>query len=286
MERFLRSDPTKAFVPAKGHFQNFWTHMPKNTAIRAVQRKVKKTFPSLCFNKWLNFHSSTKSFAAFEFYVLFNFGLRVMCSFFNQYAFRWLPSYRRRRHAYWGGHSSRLSSRRCRFFYIEEREQHPPQPEGQQVCSHSDVNWLMIQRKGKIHWPISMAGFLKISSGQFHLSVSFSSVRLRKNGSVKLSENDGETKKGQRLIEKEAMETGQVRVLHPTRMTQACFWREIELVSGMCSVFNNRWSSQCSSSTCGPWAGDMVFGSSYFTSSRTLPSSVRTCGWVTGPTIQ
>lgn len=46
----------------------------------------------------------------------------------------------------------------------------------------------------------------------FHLIyfVLFSSVRLRKNSSFKKSEDVGEFKKGQRLIEKEAMETGQV----------------------------------------------------------------------------
>lgn len=72
-----------------------------------------------------------------------------MCLFFNQYAFRWLPGYRRHRHAYWGGHWSRLSSRRCCFFYTKEGEQHPPQPERQQVRSHSGVNWLMIPTKKK-----------------------------------------------------------------------------------------------------------------------------------------
>lgn len=41
------------------------------------------------------------------------------------------------------------------------------------------------------------------------LDLSFSSVRLR-NGSLKKTEDDDETKKGQRLIEKETMETGQV----------------------------------------------------------------------------
>lgn len=39
---------------------------------------------------------------------------------------------------------------------------------------------------------------------------SFSSVRLRKNSTLKKSEDFGELKKGQKLIEKETMETGQV----------------------------------------------------------------------------
>lgn len=43
----------------------------------------------------------------------------------------------------------------------------------------------------------------------FVLSV-FSSVRLRKNSSLRKSEDVGKAKKGQRLIEKEAMETGKV----------------------------------------------------------------------------
>lgn len=41
-------------------------------------------------------------------------------------------------------------------------------------------------------------------------SLLFFSVRLRKNSSLRKSEAIGESKKGQRLIEKEAMETGQV----------------------------------------------------------------------------
>lgn len=41
-------------------------------------------------------------------------------------------------------------------------------------------------------------------------SVLSSSVRLRKNSSIKKVQDVGESKKGQRLIEKETMETGQV----------------------------------------------------------------------------
>ena len=44
----------------------------------------------------------------------------------------------------------------------------------------------------------------------YHLVCPFSSFRLRKNSNLKKSEDVGETNKGQKLIEKEAMETGQV----------------------------------------------------------------------------
>lgn len=48
----------------------------------------------------------------------------------------------------------------------------------------------------------------------------FSSFRLRKNSNLKTTENVDETKRGERLIEKEAMETGTVRDLELTQMTE------------------------------------------------------------------
>ncbi|XP_023265173.1 canalicular multispecific organic anion transporter 1 [Seriola lalandi dorsalis] len=50
------------------------------------------------------------------------------------------------------------------------------------------------------------------------------SVRLRKNSSIRKSENIGESKKGQRLIEKEAMETGQVKFSVYLQYLRAMGW--------------------------------------------------------------
>lgn len=120
----------------------------------------------------------------------------------------------------------------------------------------------------------------------FVCSVIFFSVRLRKNSSIRKSEDVGESKKGQRLIEKETMETGKViqviglpRYLFQNYNLKTFSWAFfLSLIS--------RWSSRCSSSTCVPWAGDIQPWSSWFTSPRTLLSLVRTCGWVTGPMMQ
>uniref|UniRef100_A0A673B5V4 ATP-binding cassette, sub-family C (CFTR/MRP), member 2 n=1 Tax=Sphaeramia orbicularis TaxID=375764 RepID=A0A673B5V4_9TELE len=49
-------------------------------------------------------------------------------------------------------------------------------------------------------------------------------VRLRKNNSIKKSEDAGETKKGQKLIEKEAMETGQVKFSVYLQYLRAMGW--------------------------------------------------------------
>uniref|UniRef100_A0A665VE18 ATP-binding cassette, sub-family C (CFTR/MRP), member 2 n=1 Tax=Echeneis naucrates TaxID=173247 RepID=A0A665VE18_ECHNA len=57
-----------------------------------------------------------------------------------------------------------------------------------------------------------------------HLLSPFPSVRLRKNSSLRKAKDDGESKKGQRLIEKETMETGRVKFSVYLQYLRAMGW--------------------------------------------------------------
>ncbi|KAL3972082.1 interferon, gamma-inducible protein 30 [Sarotherodon galilaeus] len=84
----------------------------------------------------------------------------------------------------------------------------------------------------------------------------FSNVRLRRNTSVKKSENADEPKKGQKLIEKETMETGQVKLAVFLQYLRAMGWGYsaivflIYFIQTAAFVGQNLWLSD--------WTGDSV----------------------------
>ncbi|XP_037541476.1 canalicular multispecific organic anion transporter 1, partial [Nematolebias whitei] len=91
----------------------------------------------------------------------------------------------------------------------EHNHQSSSEEDGCQVTE--DVDMLIEEDTQADFPPEDAVSFTLKRENSMRRSQRGSSVRLRKNGSLKISENDGETKKGQRLIEKEAMETGQVK---------------------------------------------------------------------------
>ncbi|XP_017268527.1 canalicular multispecific organic anion transporter 1 [Kryptolebias marmoratus] len=99
-------------------------------------------------------------------------------------------------------------------------------------------------------------------------SLRSSSVRLRKNSTLKISENSGETKKGQRLIEKETMETGQVKFSVYLQYLRAMGWGYsiwvflMYFIQNIAFIGQNLWLSD--------WTNDSV---EYY--NKTYPSSLR-----------
>uniref|UniRef100_A0A1A7YK11 ATP-binding cassette, sub-family C (CFTR/MRP), member 2 n=2 Tax=Iconisemion striatum TaxID=60296 RepID=A0A1A7YK11_9TELE len=95
-----------------------------------------------------------------------------------------------------------------------------------------------------------------------------SSVRLRKNSSLKVTENAGETKKGQRLIEKEAMETGHVKFSMYLQYLRAMGWGYsvwvliIYFIQNVAFIGQNLWLSD--------WTNDAT---DYY--NKTYPASMR-----------
>ncbi|XP_040905275.1 canalicular multispecific organic anion transporter 1 [Toxotes jaculatrix] len=82
------------------------------------------------------------------------------------------------------------------------------------------------------------------------------SVRLRKNGSVRKTEDVAESKKGQRLIEKEAMETGQVKFSVYLQYLRAMGWGYtvmvflVYFIQNIAFIGQNLWLSE--------WTNDAV----------------------------
>lgn len=94
------------------------------------------------------------------------------------------------------------------------------------------------------------------------------SVRLRKNSSFKKTEDVGESKKGQRLIEKEAMETGQVKFSVYLQYLRAMGWGYAAMVfvvyfiQNIAFIGQNLWLSD--------WTNDAV---DFY--NKTYPASMR-----------
>ncbi|XP_035982452.1 canalicular multispecific organic anion transporter 1 [Fundulus heteroclitus] len=95
-----------------------------------------------------------------------------------------------------------------------------------------------------------------------------SSFRLRKNSTLKPAEDTGETKKGQRLIEKETMETGQVKFSVYLQYLRAMGWGYtfwiflIYFIQNIAFIGQNLWLSD--------WTNDAA---EYY--NQTYPSSMR-----------
>ncbi|XP_072247113.1 ATP-binding cassette sub-family C member 2 isoform X2 [Leuresthes tenuis] len=95
-----------------------------------------------------------------------------------------------------------------------------------------------------------------------------SSIRLRKNSTLKKSEDAGDTNKGQRLIEKETMETGQVKFSVFLQYLRALGWGytavvfAIYVIQNVALIGQNLWLSD--------WTDDSV---EYF--NKTYPNHVR-----------
>ncbi|KAF7219965.1 ATP-binding cassette sub-family C member 2 [Nothobranchius furzeri] len=94
------------------------------------------------------------------------------------------------------------------------------------------------------------------------------SVRLRKNSTLKVTEKAGETKKGQRLIEKEAMETGHVKFSVYLQYLRAMGWGYsvwvliIYFIQNVAFIGQNLWLSD--------WTNDATV---YY--NKTYPASMR-----------
>uniref|UniRef100_A0A7N6AV46 Copper homeostasis protein cutC homolog n=1 Tax=Anabas testudineus TaxID=64144 RepID=A0A7N6AV46_ANATE len=103
---------------------------------------------------------------------------------------------------------------------------------------------------------------------QFFCSVLFSSVRLRKNSSLRKPEDVGEAKKGQRLIEKETMETGKVKFSVYLQYLRAMGWSYtimvfvVYFIQNIAFIGQNLWLSD--------WTNDAV---EYF--NKTYPAQKR-----------
>ncbi|KAF6731478.1 Canalicular multispecific organic anion transporter 1 [Oryzias melastigma] len=87
-----------------------------------------------------------------------------------------------------------------------------------------DTVSLTLKRENSIRRSQNSSSFLLL------ISLSFFSVRVRKNSSLNKSEGAGKTKTGQRLIDEEAMEKGQVKFSVYLEYMQAMGWRYTVLV--------------------------------------------------------